>query len=621
MRSAVMSMTSDRASKNWYALVCLALAGIAALAIRLYKLDAESLWMDELVTVQTYYLSPWQLVLKAADEGQPPLENLIGGVLARLGLADSDWWVRFPAAVFGAGGVALLGWWVRRHWGWTAGIGAAILLGVCPLHVYMSQEARPYALCFLLALLTVVTYERARAKVTAGAWYIFGAAFFLLLMVRWVDPHVLACGILGFAALTLLRRWWGRSQDGRPFIEERRAFAWTCMVMGIAYTLYAPFFLIVLARNFRAITAQSGDWILRWGNQLIEFFAALFWGYSTRMPFSAVPGSWVVLAIAAVWTVAGLAVLCMSRMRPEHVRASVAGVALAAFPVIYATVYTCLGNAIPKPQYLLIGAAPVLGMIAVGANSIRERLARWSPAASWTAFLVVLASVGVPMVRATTHGFVTVDKRDWRGLMGYLRTHASAEDAFAVCGSDTVPPSFHVAAYGQWRYGPQQAKFLRIDLGARAADLLASPWTGRGGRVWIVVYRDRMYVGDDHVPPPESDSSSLRVHTFSGLFLVEVEGEADRTAGLWKGLNVVVQSLPARRSLVAPAILGARYEILVGNVRGAEDWGKHALRQCRSVEEAAIVKRDYLSALGLTSLGGDPLDELQLAGGDDAHSQ
>ena len=108
---------------------------LAALSARLYRLDAESLWMDELVTAETYPLQLPQLILKAADEGQPPLDNLIGALLPRLGLAGSDWWVRFPAAVFGSASVFLFGWRAGRIAGAFAGIGAAVLLAVCPLHI------------------------------------------------------------------------------------------------------------------------------------------------------------------------------------------------------------------------------------------------------------------------------------------------------------------------------------------------------------------------------------------------------------------------------------------------------------------------------------------------------
>ena len=54
-----------------------------ALGVRLYHLDLESLWYDELTQVMTYHLPVTYVVRAAAGHGQPPLDYLIGMALHR----------------------------------------------------------------------------------------------------------------------------------------------------------------------------------------------------------------------------------------------------------------------------------------------------------------------------------------------------------------------------------------------------------------------------------------------------------------------------------------------------------------------------------------------------------
>jgi hypothetical protein len=106
-------------------IVALGSITIGALGLRLHALDYESLWMDELVTVESYALPLWEIVPMAAELGQPPLENFIGAALYRLGLGNTDWWVRLPSVAFGAGGVLLLGMWTDMVSGGRTGGGGA----------------------------------------------------------------------------------------------------------------------------------------------------------------------------------------------------------------------------------------------------------------------------------------------------------------------------------------------------------------------------------------------------------------------------------------------------------------------------------------------------------------
>jgi len=568
---------------------------LAALSARLYRLDAESLWMDELVTAETYPLSLPQIILKAADQGQPPLDNLIGALLSRLGLAGSDWWVRFPAAVFGSASVFLLGWWVSRIGGAFAGIGAAVLLAVCPLHIYMSQEVRPYALFFFLALATVLAFARARRRHTFSSWCLFGGVLFCALMTRWTDPHFLAMAIAVYALGAFLHvRFCGSTAD----IGNEMTKLWAAATaIGIAYAMYNPFFGIVLDRSLRAVASHSADVTGRMSTQLLESFKALFFGYSTRTVFSSLPGDARIVLAAGAFSLFGLLVLLARGVRRRESAVTVFLATMVPFPFVYAFAFAHLGNAISKPQYLLLGAVLVLACIAVGADALRRLGVQVTRTGAAFLFIGVLGVFAIPMARASVRSLSTVDKQDWRGVMTYLRTHSSVGDAFATVATDAVPPAFHVGVYGRARYGREDMKFLNIDLALRADALDHSQWARRDNTVWIVGYNDRMYLGYDQLPTPAPTTADTPVHSFNGLFIMELPPGGTAATRLVGGLAWLYEQVPDGRSLIAPAIFCGRYFWARGNEREATASFDAALRQCRSSEEAAVLMHDYIGPL------------------------
>ena len=567
----------------------LAFLTLAGLGLRLYRLDFESLWMDELSTVETFFHPLGTLVAKAADVGQPPLDNLIGALVANTGLGGSDWWVRFPPALLGGGAVALLGLLVRRLSGPGAGLIAALLLAVCPLHQYLSQEARPYSIFFCLGLATVLAYLSARAQSSRRAWIVFGVLLFLTLMTRWTDPHFLVLGLVLFSVLRLL--------VAPKCVAERARFRATFWSVTGAYLLYAPFFWIVLSHSGRSVAEQPRHVFARAGAHLAEWFAGTFHGYSTRTVFAAQSGSGWVLVVSGVMAALGVAVVVVRAVRHRSESAAFILAALLPFPLVYAVVFASLGNALPKPQYLLFGTTALLALTAIGIDGVRGAMCSWKRRPANVTCLALVLLLVVPMTRVVLESLDRRDKRDWRGVMGYLKEHSVAEDAFAVLATDTVPPVFHVAAYGRARYGPEVAKFLEVGLGSTGDEMANGAWARNDNTVWIIGYKDRMYLGYDQFATPGADGHDVRVHDFSGLFLMESKGREAGADRLVEAFSMIYSGLPDGRSLVAPAMLAARYEAERGLSRNALNWIDVALRQCGSAGEREILAREWIAPL------------------------
>jgi len=574
-------------------IVALGSITIGALGLRLHALDYESLWMDELVTVESYALPLWEIVPMAAELGQPPLENFIGAALYRLGLGNTDWWVRLPSVAFGAGGVLLLGMWIGRIWSQAAGLAAAVLLAVCPLHVVMSQEARPYAMCFFFAIATVALFERAWTRNTKSSWAMFGTACLCLLMTRWTDPHFVVLGLLIYTASHMVKSRRGadyNSYDGR----FKALWASVCA----AYLVYAPVFIIILQHSPKAVGGNGQSLGRLVGRQLSETFVACLSGYSTRTVFQSLPANPYVVALGLGAFAIGLGWLITRLWRVSCEPLKIFFATMVPFPVLYALVYAGLGNAIPKPQYLLVGAIAAFGCIAIGLDGIRIHLARLHRHSGWVGFLVVLSFLALPMARASAGRLAATDKRDWRGVMTHLRVHSQADDAFAVIASDTIPSSFYPSAFGRSWYGLGEVKFLGIGPNTRPADLSQANWRSTSNAVWVLVYTDRMYTGADQIVPPELPTARGVIHSFNGLFLMEMRGDNAASDRLLAAIRILYEHNAAGRSMVWPGVLRARCLYDRGDVLDATQAFGNALEQCANQSEAACLKEMYGSLLG-----------------------
>jgi len=181
---------------------------IAAWGLRLYRLDAQSLWYDEGVTAQVVRQGLTGLTRWTADDIQPPLYYYIVAGWVRLAGA-SEWALRFPSAAWGVLIVPLIYALGRRLYGTMAGLLAALLVGGAPLYVYYSQEARMYTQ--LTALGLVVTYVLVRALQTGDDharqrwWAAFAIAGLAAVYTHYFAFFLLVALALATAASFVLR--------------------------------------------------------------------------------------------------------------------------------------------------------------------------------------------------------------------------------------------------------------------------------------------------------------------------------------------------------------------------------------------------------------------------------
>jgi uncharacterized membrane protein len=124
-----------------------------ALTLRLYGLENQSLWVDEIGQVLVAKeASLLQVALSSVrHDGSTPLDYLITHIVLLIG--DSEGILRLPSVLWGVLAVYLTYKISRNLYDKGTALFSAFLLSITPIHIYYSQEVRFYSLSVFMILL------------------------------------------------------------------------------------------------------------------------------------------------------------------------------------------------------------------------------------------------------------------------------------------------------------------------------------------------------------------------------------------------------------------------------------------------------------------------------------
>jgi len=504
---------------------------VLAWALRLYELNADSLWEDEIFTATQSPLPVGELLRWTAGDIHPPGYYLIVGRLAEwLGWSHlppsalTDWLWRFLAVVVGALAVAVTYRLGSDLLGRRVGQVSAMLLAVSPVAVQYSQEARMHGLFLLGAALS--TWTLGRALATCPSW------------LRHAGQGAAPTG----AACPLARRP-GRA-DGQSRGRPGRWRWWLAYALATALSLYTVYlaFVVLAAQAAWVVVIQmangkwqmaNGKWQMANGNSqfanwslsiVLAFILYLPWwptllgivdrrmasddaGTGVGSPlvflvkgvYSLGPGpGWVAWLFLGLWAV-GLASLIPRR---KLALALFAGLWLA-LPLVLPFVFRDpralhVRNVFLLPVYLVFVAQGGLVLVAGGWWLISRFPDFPIPDSPWPAWRPVLADrpgsqdgliprlpfavalIVLAFISALfLPGYYQHTKPDWRGVAAYLAARTMPGDVI-VTG-----PLFDVGRYLDYYYaGPAELlppAALVASLPDRVGSMRAS-----GGRVWAV---------------------------------------------------------------------------------------------------------------------------------------
>ncbi len=212
-------------------------AVLLAVVLRGFRLDQNSLWVDEYVSL-TIALSPMAEMPAAAmrdHSGYPPTYFWLLHLTIRA-LGEGEAALRLPSVIAGALTVPFV-WLLARELtrsAWVANT-SAILLAVHPLHIWYSQEARPYTLFVLFASIALWTLSVAMRWGGAGWWVAYALASALSILA-----HVLGMLALVIGAVWVIFRW-----------RERGLALRFAAASALAVGLAIPFLVMLIAAESR----------------------------------------------------------------------------------------------------------------------------------------------------------------------------------------------------------------------------------------------------------------------------------------------------------------------------------------------------------------------------------
>jgi mannosyltransferase len=474
-----------------------ALLALVAFGLRVYRLDGQSLWVDEVIS---YYRALY-LVSPPANPAPLVLEprHLVYVVVIKpwVTLIPNEFGLRWPSVLAGTLAVAVMYQVGARLGGRRAGLLAAIFLVLSPTQLYYAQEARQYALVLLLGLTSLWMLTLLESRV---GW------------ARWAYP--LSVALTG--AVQAMAGLWLAVQSGvllaRKLLTGRgpgwgtwlAAQVGLLAVLGMIYTLDDP---------------SSITWIDR---PVPSDFGALFRSaVGLRLEYKDVVSiPWMGLAKAALLGLLVIGLLRLARQSSTRARlggrwgALLVGL-LVALPPLAAYGLSFWWRPIWVPRYLILSQASMLLLLGLCANAMHSRWLGGALAA------VVLTSSLIGSVHYLFDPLY--QRRDWRGVATYVVEHMQPGDVLLL---DRPMHMLNIQFY--LADAPLETHFL-YGGGALSADIIRErmrPYLVEHERVWVAWRKDQWDGFGDWLPFPEPDATRLDYVDFGRLelYLYQYDG-------------------------------------------------------------------------------------------------
>jgi mannosyltransferase len=204
---------------------------VIALALRMYRLGSQSLWLDEAWSIRVANHSLGEILRYRSNI--PPLHQMVLH-LFMAGLGTSEFPVRLPSVLAGVLSIVLVYAIATRLFNRSVGLVAGLILAISPYHVWYSQEARPYALFIVLSLASVWFFLDLRGKPN-----FIGFAGYVVTTTLATYTHVYALFLLLFQNLYMLYSWRKPARLGQKWIVAQA----TVLVLSVPW-YYFIFFIL-----------------------------------------------------------------------------------------------------------------------------------------------------------------------------------------------------------------------------------------------------------------------------------------------------------------------------------------------------------------------------------------
>jgi mannosyltransferase len=468
--------------------IFLLLITLLALGLRLYRLDGQSLWYDEGFSVYLARMNLGEITERTAADIQPPLYYyLLHGWIGLFG--DTEWALRSLSLLFGVFTVPLLyaaAWQLFRSR--LAGLLAALLVAISPLHVWYGQEARMYTLltflCLLSSYLLLLVVDAKKKWVIPILW-----AAYTLTNVAALYTHYFAAFVLAFQAIYVFVIWVARG--GHP---------WHLVLGGLAsgsatVLAYLPWIPYLFARFGADVSYWPGQLNLH------EVFVDVVVSFVGGESVSEATGILLAIGYGLIF-VGCLFVLSSQAMHDARPSAGSHMDALSSFysSLLFLLLYLLLPPALilvlsynsPKfnARYVMISHPALLLIMSGGLAVLWQRRSGFLGNVSRGVLVALALSfilVGAIYANYNAYSDSAFARSDFRGVARYLRRHIGPDEAI-ILTSGHMFPVFDYYAPGVERHllpdSPTLDTTRTLDYSI-AADL--NEWLAGKEGLWLVL--------------------------------------------------------------------------------------------------------------------------------------
>jgi 4-amino-4-deoxy-L-arabinose transferase-like glycosyltransferase len=463
----------------------LLLAVMTAWALRVHRLEAQSLWYDEAVTAHVASQGIAELTRWTAEDIQPPLYYYGVSVWTRLMGAGQpgEWTLRFPSVAFGVLIVPLM-WAVgRRLIGRGAGVAAAWLTALHPLYVYYSQEARMYTQLVFLGVLAGYLLIRAASAPSRPArwWAAFTGASAAMLYTHYFGAFLLIAYALCYAI------YWLRH-------DRQWAHLWPALLSALGVVLlYVPWLPAMLTR-YRIDRSYWGG-ALKLG-EAVRHVAVSF--------TSAAPETMLETEAVRLLPFFGLALaLAIAALLLDPKRRPALGWLLI---VLIVPVFGVLAVASRTPKfnarYLMLASPAYLLILAGGFGALlhrtgtRGRAVGYALATALGLFLVAGALASV----ANWFTDAEFSKAQWRELATAVRAQRDPDEPVLLVSGHAWPAwDYYASDVPEIRLPDLDVLDVNATLGFETGAVLEQAVANKPG-VWVVEWQDEVVDPAGFVP-------------------------------------------------------------------------------------------------------------------------
>lgn len=184
--------------------VLLALIVLLAAALRLYRLDYQSLEMDEI-----YSMNPTQpgqslsALIESCKKDQPPGYFLLLWSWFKV-FPYNDFWGRMLSVVLGLWGIVAVFFLGKAFKDSRVGLVASLMTALNYYHLYYSQNVRFYSLLFLLTTLSYYYYLKCLKRPSPAHFTWYALCSIALVYTHYFGPLVIIAQALNFLILVYL---------------------------------------------------------------------------------------------------------------------------------------------------------------------------------------------------------------------------------------------------------------------------------------------------------------------------------------------------------------------------------------------------------------------------------